>query len=228
VLTLLTATGCRPHAWAICERLMLEQDFDGPVRWVIVDDGEEPQAIAFERPNWEIKVIRPATKWQPGMNTQASNLLIGLEAVDSFARLVVIEDDDTYQPEYLRAVNAWLDTHDLVGERKARYYNMHTRRYRQINNLQHASLCSTAMKGEAIKQFRAECKAGSKFIDLDLWRKFSGRKALYDTQLVVGMKGLPGRSGIGIGHKLDFRGQIDRDGSILRQWAGGIAELYLD
>jgi hypothetical protein len=207
---------------------MLAQDFDGPVRWVIVDDGEEPQPITFERPNWEIKVIRPAAKWQPGMNTQAQNMLLGLDAVDSFARLAVIEDDDTYQPGYLGAVNKWLDTEDLVGERRARYYNVHTRRYRQLNNLQHASLCSTAMKGDAIKQFRAECKAAPLFIDIDLWRKFPGSKALYDSKLVVGMKGLPGRSGIGMGHKLDFRGQIDRDGSILRQWAGGVAELYLD
>ena len=30
MLTLLTATGARPEAWAICERLMLRQDYAGP------------------------------------------------------------------------------------------------------------------------------------------------------------------------------------------------------
>lgn len=228
MLTLLTATGCRPQAWAICEKLMLAQDYTGPVRWVIVDDGETAQPITFVREGWTLVVVRPAVKWQPGMNTQCSNLLEGLDFIEPTERLVVIEDDDLYLPSYLTAIDKWLDTHDLVGESFARYYNFRTRHYRHLRNEQHASLCSTAMKGDAIKQFRADCRVGSKFIDLDLWRKFAGRKALRRTQMVIGIKGLPGREGIGMGHRPDFKGQIDRDGSILRQWAGELAQLYLD
>jgi hypothetical protein len=228
MLTLLTATGCRPKAWAICERLMWGQNYAGPVRWIIVDDGEIPQPVSFSRHNWEVKIVRPENKWQPGSNTQAANLMLGLSLVDNFARLLVIEDDDLYHPEYLTTVNDWLDTHDLVGESYARYYNIQSRAYRNLSNSVHASLCSTAMKGEAIKQFRAECKSAQQFIDLGLWKKFAGRKMLHKTKMVVGMKGLPGRMGIGMGHQSDFRGQIDRDGSILREWAGELAQLYLD
>ena len=49
MLTLLTATGARPEAWAICEQLMARQTYAGPVRWVIVDDGPVAQPVAFQR-----------------------------------------------------------------------------------------------------------------------------------------------------------------------------------
>lgn len=74
MLTLLTATGARPQAWAICERLMMAQDYSGPVRWVIVDDGKEAQPVTFERDGWTLEVIRPAPYWRQGQNTQARNL----------------------------------------------------------------------------------------------------------------------------------------------------------
>lgn len=69
MLTLVTATGARPEAWALCERWMLRQTFAGPVRWVIVDDGPEPQPITFRRAGWELVLIRPAPFWRPGQNT---------------------------------------------------------------------------------------------------------------------------------------------------------------
>ena len=63
MLHLLTATGARPQAWAICERLMAAQDYAGPVTWIIVDDGPEPQPVTFERAGWRLVVIRPAPLW---------------------------------------------------------------------------------------------------------------------------------------------------------------------
>lgn len=41
MMTLITPTGVRPKAWSICERLMARQTYDGPVQWVIVDDGQQ-------------------------------------------------------------------------------------------------------------------------------------------------------------------------------------------
>ena len=49
MLTLLTATGARPEAWAICERLMARQTYAGPVRWIIVDAGPEAQPVTLQR-----------------------------------------------------------------------------------------------------------------------------------------------------------------------------------
>jgi hypothetical protein len=226
VLTLLTATGARPEAWAICERLMARQDYAGPVHWIIVDDGPEAQPVTFEHEGWTLQVIRPAPLWQPGQNTQSRNLLAGLRAVGADARLVIIEDDDWYAPSWLRTVDAALANAELVGEHRARYYNLPMRRARQLSNTQHASLCSTAMRGAAIETFRWACNRHAKFIDLELWRKHRSRY-LFGGNRVCGIKGLPGRDGIGMGHSKDFAGTHDPDGRILREWIGDDADMYL-
>lgn len=100
MLTLLTATGARPHAWAICQRLMHAQRYGGLIRWIIVDDGPEPQPVTFQRVGWRVDIVRPQPCWQPGQNTQARNLLSGLALVpDDDARIAIIEDDDHYAPD---------------------------------------------------------------------------------------------------------------------------------
>lgn len=225
MLTLLTATGARPAAWALCERWMARQDYTGPVRWIIVDDGVEPQPVTFRREGWQLILVRPSPHWAPGQNTQARNLLKGLAAVDRKDSLAIIEDDDWYAPDWLTTVDRALSRAELVGEHRARYYNVQQRQGRQLNNTGHASLCSTAMRGGALVAFAEACKARPKFIDLELWRR-PHRRHLFDGHRVVGIKGLPGRGGIGMGHDESFSGQADHDGALLRSWVGGDAEVY--
>lgn len=224
MLTLLTATGCRPEAWAICEQLMMRQDYSGSVHWIIVDDGEVQQPITFERDGWVLTVIRPEPFWKAGDNTQARNLRAGLELVKDSDKLVIIEDDDCYSENYLSTIDIWLSNYDLVGESHARYYNLKSRKYRYLSNSNHASLCSTAMTNGGVKYFRTVCKDSILFIDLDLWR-YPGSKNLFRTNMVVGIKGMTGREGIGMGHKADFSGDKDNS-SIFRSWVGKNAKLY--
>jgi hypothetical protein len=205
---------------------MERQTYQGDVHWIIVDDGEEQQPIDFDRPGWTLSVIMPTPKWKQGDNTQARNLTEGLRLVGEKDRLVIIEDDDSYHPDWLATVDHWLNKADLVGEKRARYYNVKNKKYRQLHNEQHASLCCTAMKGKAIQAFAKELKPSIQFIDLHLWNTFGGSSVLYDSKMVVGIKGTPGRGGIGMGHRGDFQGKIDLDGSILRQWTGTNADLY--
>jgi len=206
---------------------MMAQDYAGPVRWIIVDDGEDMQPVTFEREGWLVEIIRPEYRWKPGMNTQASNLLAGLAVIAADESVVIIEDDDYYAPEWLTTVDRWMNAHDLVGEGAAKYYNVTTGRYQQLNNSAHASLCSTAMKGDALTLFRRVCVPGVQFIDMSLWRGFMGQKRVYiGPHLTVGIKGLPGRGGIGMGHKDTF-GQPDKRGDVLRQWVGDeMAGIY--
>lgn len=225
MLTLLTATGARPQAWALCERWMAAQDYAGLVRWIVVDDGLEPQPVTFQRFDWSVEVIRPTPAWRPGQNTQARNLLAGLAHCTVHDRVVCIEDDDYYAPDWLTHVAAKLELAELVGEPMARYYNLRTRQGRQLNNTGHASLCSTALRGRAIDGLRKVCQSHQKFIDLELWKRWPD-KHLFDGHRVVGIKGLPGRGGIGAGHKVGFRGRHDRDGSLLRTWVGEDARHY--
>lgn len=226
MLQLLTATGARPEAFALSERWMARQTYDGAVRWIIVDDGPEPQPVTFARPGWEMIAIRPEQLWQPGENTQARNLLLGLDAVDARHPLVIWEDDDYYAADWLTQCVSWLRRAELVGEARSRYYNVATRIARPLPNASHASLCCTAMRGGALKTFRRVCQTRARFIDLELWRTHGSRR-LFGGHRVVGIKGLPGRLGIGVGHKAAFSGQSDPDGAILRQWIGEDAEVYL-
>ena len=226
MLTILTATGCRPEAFALTERMMARQTYAGPVRWIIVDDGEEAQPVTFSRPGWTLDLLRPQPFWKPGDNTQARNLLVGLNAVDKDTRLVVIEDDDHYAADWLEVCNTYLDRASFVGETQARYYNVAQRIGRQLNNVRHSSLCSTAMRGTAIDAFRRACQTKQQFIDLDLWRRHRDA-LLFPGHRVVGIKGMPGRGGIGMGHSQRFNGQRDPGGRLLREWIGEDARWYL-
>jgi hypothetical protein len=226
MLTLLTATGARPQAWALCERLMQRQVYAGRVHWVIVDDGETAQPITFSREGWSLEVLRPQPFWRAGQNTQARNLMAGLSRIGADARVLVIEDDDWYAPDWLAHAAAQLDRAELVGEGRARYYNVATRIGRQLSNAGHASLCSTALRGRALALLRDVALTHPKFIDLELWKRH-GRGIVFDGHRVVGIKGLPGRGGIGMGHRAEFRGTADACGGLLQEWVGADAELYL-
>lgn len=225
MLTLLTATGSRPEAWALCQKWMQRQSYAAPVRWVIVDDGEQPQLIKFKKRGWFVEVIRPEPHWQAGQNTQARNLLAGLSVIKSDERLVIIEDDDWYAPDWLQTVDAALDKAELVGERVARYYNVKQSTFREFHNENHASLCATAMRGQAIETFRSVCRPGIAFIDMILWNAHANRQ-VFDGNRVVGIKGLPGRDGIGIGHSTEFVGDLDETGETLEAWVGADAAMY--
>lgn len=225
MLTLLTPTGARPVAFALCERWMVAQDYTGPVRWLVVDDGPEPQPVTLARDGWVVEVVRPAPAWREGKNTQARNLLAGLAYCRATDHVVVIEDDDHYAPNWLRHVAGELERAQLVGERRSRYYNLATRQGREMGNTAHASLCSTAVRGRAVDALRRSCRHG-RGIDMHLWRTFTDRH-LFDGRRVTGIKGLPGRGGIGIGHSRTFEGTADPDGALLRQWIGDAAEAYL-
>lgn len=205
---------------------MLKQTFLGEVRWIIVDDGPEPQKVTFERENWHLVIVRPSPFWEEGQNTQARNLKEGLKLVGEDDRLVIIEDDDYYDKDWLRVVNIHLEHSELVGESFAHYYNVESKTYRRMTNMNHSSLCSTAMRGSAIKKFEQLCVPQVKFIDINLWQAVK-RKALFTGNRVIGLKGLPGRGGIGIGHSDGFSGQHDADGSVLRRWLGDDAKEYL-
>ena len=202
MITALTPTGARPEAFAACVEQMRAQDHPGPVRWVIVDDGPEPEPRDRDWPEgWSIIVVRPKPVWEPGENTLARNLVAGLARCTQ--RVVIVEDDDCYATWWLRQCDAWLDTHDLVGEAPSLYRHRNGRE-RLMGNTDHASLCSTALRGPALDALRRSCEQGAKGIDLRLWRDFGGSKRLYPPQPrgVTGIKGYPGRPGLGVGHRL--------------------------
>lgn len=219
MLYLLTPTGARPEAMAMLARALAAQTYTGPAQWIVVDDCDPATPAPMARDWIDVAVVRPAWRWQLGMNTQAACMAAGLALVPDDATLVVLEDDDAVLPDHIATVLVALERAELVGERVTRYYNVATRRHKAIPSDRHASLASTACRGAALAMLREVCAAGSRRIDMDLWQGFRGQKALLNTGNVVGIKGLPGRSGIGVGHRDTF-GDPDPAGAVLAEWVG--------
>ena len=220
MLTLVTPTGCRPEAWALCERWMMAQTYPGRVKWIVVDDGMLPQPVTFRRPMWEVSVIRPQQKWRIGENSQGRNFVEALKLVQPNERVAVIEDDDYYAPGWLARVDAELNEYDLIGQGWNCYYHVKTGAIRINDNDTHASLCASAFKGKALEVFRRQCERAPRLIDVPMWRH-APRRHCFKARLVVGMKGLPGRTGIAGGHTLTTAHPFD-----LQEWIGEDARAY--
>lgn len=206
MIAVLTPTGARPEAFAACVEQMRAQDEPGPVTWYIVDDGPDATPSPDRMPaNWRICMARvePKYRWQPGQNTQARNMARLLSLSGEIAS-VIVEDDDSYAPDWISTCRQWLADADLVGESHSLYVDRRTGRRREMRNALHASLCSTAVAGPAKAALHQLCGSEASGLDIKLWRGFRGRKRLYlpEPRRVTGVKGWPGRPGIGVGHRM--------------------------
>lgn len=221
----LTPTGCRPEGLALLGEYINAQTYQGPLTWVIVDDCEPATRIPIMRDGISVEVIRPDWRWKPGMNTQVACMRAGLHKVPDDAVLFIFEDDDLYLPEYMTTSLAVLERAELVGEIDARYYNIVTDHWNVLKGRFHSSLAATACRGGALILLRELCASGMrKMLDVNLWKAFKGEKRLMLSHNVVGIKGLPGRPGIGVGHRRRF-GKADAKGT-LEEWAGEYADNY--
>lgn len=191
------------------------------IEWVVVDDGAKRTPMTQGQ-----KVIRPNWRWNPGDMTLCRNVSLALEHVTQ-PKVLFIEDDDYYPPGYVQYMADALDAAALVGQIPARYYNVRTRQYRLVGNDRHASLCQTAMKRTLTSVAQEICEGGSPFIDLALFRAVHNKWLITSAHhQAVGIKGMPGRAGIGFGHRPHPGWYPDTDLAVLRSWIGVDAEVY--
>lgn len=216
MITLLTPTGDRQHCLLLLQKYLSNQNYSGPMRWVIVDDGVKPSFV--KNVTGTLEIIRPDWCWRDVGNTQAVNMLLLLAQVAGDSPVLVIEDDDVYLPNHIQNIVDELENATLVGEEVTCYYNAATRRHRTSTSGRHSSLASVGVRGEAVKALQAVCEANKTGIDVTLWREFKGTKKLLKTQNVIGIKGMPGRAGIGIGHRKSF-GTTDFNNQLV-EWIG--------
>lgn len=224
MIQLITATGCRPEGFALCTHYMARQTYQGAVRWIIVDDGAEETPVTFQREGWDVEVIRPEPKWMPGENTQHRNLHLALDRIDDRYPVAIIEDDDWYSPEYLEVATNALAKAELVGQRSCWKYSLLNSRAKIWPNPKMSSLCASVFRDGAIRVFRELVAIRPKLIDMHLWRRVPGH--LFEGRHSVGIKGVPGRTGIDSGHQHGFGDIADPEGSLLRQWIGSDAAAY--
>lgn len=223
MLNAVTPSGGRPEALGLLAAYLNAQTVR-EFRWLICDDCDPATPVPRMRDGIEVEVIRPSWRWSEGTNTQAQSLTVLLEHCDG--PVVHLEDDDLYLSNHLATMTAALAKADLVGQRVSHYWNAATRRYKAIPGTFHASLGTTAMKCDAVRALKEICANQQTRLDIELWRVFAGRKQLLETVTAVGIKGLPGRPGIGIGHHPSF-GDSDADGATLTSLVGEYAQRYV-
>ncbi|MCW8960199.1 MAG: glycosyltransferase [Ignavibacteriaceae bacterium] len=215
MIKVITPTGNRPEALKLLnsylERQTL-QDFE----WIVLDDC----LPATEIPERCDKFIEPSWIWS-GENTQHRSMLRLLEECEPEDKVIICEDDDWYSPDYLQKTSDLLDKHIVVGQKKSIYYNIANQTYRKFDHRNHACLCQTAFTGKkALERMKAICKQENKPIDVTFWKM--GGKLTNDID-VIGIKGMKGRDGIGIGHKMEG---IKDDWTYLRELIGDDVKNY--
>lgn len=223
-ITLITATGNRPEAFQLCELYMMRQTYRGPLQWLCCDDCEP--RTDFTCDNQEI--IYPPWIWKPGDNTQAKNLLFMIDKI-RYDKILFIEDDEWYSPEYVEQMALKLDRYQITGEGKSRYYNVQFKTWIINSDIQHAALARTGIRSSLIPDLKKIIEKNKTLIDVKLWQtvKNSQQGIFFDQQLSVGIKGMPGRPGIGNGHRRLPGAHFDADGRTLREWIGNDYEFYL-
>jgi hypothetical protein len=226
MIYIITPTGGREEGLRLLAGYLNAQTYAGPITWVVVDDCDPVTEIPPMRPGIAVVSVVPDWTWKPGDNTQSRCMAEALAHCQDDAVVVVMEDDDAYLPGHIENVVGALGSANLVGERVSTYYNVATRRWRLLPGRYHASLCSVACKGSALAMLREICAVGSRTIDMDLWKRYRGPSKLLETRNVVGIKGLPGRAGIGVGHRQTF-GDPDPEGAVLKKLLGPMADQYL-
>lgn len=229
-VTVITATGNRPEAFALCGHFLRRQETDARIQWVVVDDGDTPgsdrEVELFRTGGNLATLIRPEPRWRMGQNTLGRNLLAALPEAQA-DNILFFEDDDYYTSDYLERMRARLKVNELVGEIPSRYYYVPARCFRDMRSgTYRASLCQTGMRASLIPTLHRICAQNSRYIDVSLWQA-APDKATYEDVCCVGIKGLPGRAGIGIGHRPDFGSWTsDRNLSVFKAWVGSDWELY--
>jgi len=223
-VTLITLTGGRPEAFALCERYMARQTYGGAYQWIVVDD-----CLPHTLTTYEQTVIRPEPPWS-GTPTQYRNLAVGLAAATGDF-IVMIEDDEWYGPQYLESLLCRLRSHVLVGETPSRYYHVGMRLYRDMGNRANASLSQTGFRRELIPAVVNMCRH-QLWIDMNLWRMAARNRistGLYAGNQVVGIKGMPGRPGMSTAHRpCGPAWRPDPCMEQLRRWMGEEAQTYAE
>lgn len=233
MIALITPTGGRERQIEYAARWMRNQTYKGEVLWVIVDDCF-PSTIdvvpANFRKGWEIMKLRPQPYWKPGMNTQSRNLRIGLSVLKGrkIEYVFIIEDDDYYKPNYLEKMLEHLEKHMVVGEMNTIYYNIPLQSWINHHNQRHCSLFQTAFHINYLKMFEGCCTNEREFIDCRFFRLVKNAHIFYEGTLSVGMKGLAGRAGIGMGHRLHRDYKKDPNFEKLKELLGNDYKYYIN
>lgn len=226
LVTLITCTGNRPEAFALCQKYVKAQVYHGPIQWIVVHDEE---GDFLPGASMGMEVYRGTTTWSEGINTQRSNMEEALKHVKG-AYIFCIEDDDLYNPEYVATMVELLQHCEIAGEAQSKYYHIGLPGYKEMRNYYHASLCQTAIRRSVLPLLKQAVCSGELYFDIHLWRNVHEKRIksllLADSDMVIGIKGMPGRGNIGVGGTKLKDYLLDPSLAKLREWCGVHANNY--
>jgi len=226
-ITAITPTGDRPLAFTLCRHWM-EQQTVKPDQWIVVDDGKVPL-----KPSTGMQYIRR----NPSPRDPAHTLNLNIAAAIPHIRgdkILIIEDDEYYAPQYVETMSRKLEDHEMAGIIKAKYYHLPTGGYYQIANTLHASFAQTGFRRTILPKLTELIKdKNATLLDMKLWTySLSHGKAYlfndHSRSLYMGVKGMPGRAGIGVGHDVSSYNAFDKKRSLLKKWVPDDYQIYLD
>jgi hypothetical protein len=223
-VTLITCTSDRPEAFRFVERCMARQDFSGPAQWIVVDDGE--QFVECTLGQQHIRRQYPRSRPSPEQSYLANLLRATEHGMIQHDNVLFIEDDNWYAPSYVRELCAMLETCDLAGFGNARYYHLPSTQWKTMGNRKHAGFGSTGWRHSVTPIVRRHATRWN--FDITIWRHETALTTLIrpESELVVGLKGFPGKHGLGVGHRMT-NGSVDEFGDVLSAWVGHDDAEYL-
>ena len=203
----ITPTGDRPDSLNRQVRY-LQRTFLPPEtepHWIVIDDGTSPYCP--DTPDgWDTIYFLRQTKEERA--SIVANLLLGLAHARTLEPDFVFfwEDDDWYGYNriylQLEAMKSGIKMH---GYANSLYYHVPSQKYRIMPN-KTASLFEMAITRSLLNpvfDFLQQYRGDGLGLDGRLWREFGEQKTAQARQEYrsIGLKGLPGRGGIGCGHK---------------------------
>lgn len=224
-ITLITCTGARPQAFALCESFVKAQTIQ-PKYWIVVDDSEPRTACTLGQ-----TYLRGPRAWEPSLNTHRFNMEAALAAIPSDTDIVAIfEDDDFYAPYYLQVMVRALEFSQVAGLSNARYYNLAFQGYKEMQNFQSASLAHTALRSSSLSLLKKAIDSGNFYFDIELWDRVIAEKEPFtlvaNSSLGLGIKGLPGKPGLTGSHKERKDYLYDAGKVTFNVWFGVYGSLY--
>ena len=231
-ITLITPSGDRPLAFALCQNWMRKQTLQ-PYQWIVIDDGKIPV-----RPYVLMEYVRREPQANDPQCTLILNLMTTLPLIEG-NKIIIIEDDEYYAPRYVEEMAIQLDQHEVVGIGNTRYYHLFSGKHYRHRNRDRASLAQTAFRDSFLPEFKKILNTNIEIARIDsyIWGKLRGDNRGFifvedeNDPLYVGIKGLPGRPGI-IGHDSKSspyqRGRPDIYHEVLAQWIPEDYNIYVD
>lgn len=225
-VTVITPTGDRFAAFNRCMQWLLTQTVM-PSQWIIVDDGVVSLADVMQLPKWVDHIRRDRKSTDPP-HTLSSNLLLAIDYVKN-DKILIIEDDDWYAPNYIEFMLPYFSKADLIATNRITYYHLLGRMWKQGKPAKHSALAQTGFTQKAIPQLKKVCETfdweirEKGLVDRHFWHSFDGKKLLIQDhpQLHCGFKGLFGRRGLAEGHEHTSWGyKKDEDYSFLKSTIG--------